>query len=193
MIWDGYGRWAGEEWKPYLKARGPGSKDPKSAHSKAKSSSHNTLWIYGDSQARRMYYEVLNTTLCQSLFKSCKLSMNWVYSYSGEFPPQDELDFDYRRITNDIRTVLELPEMSENSVMVLNLGLHYLESTNFSNYVKMLRAVVGLFKENDAKGKRPVKMIWKTTTPLSKEKATREHLYSDEKRFLNNPVIYLDV
>lgn len=154
---------------------------------KSDSSSYNTLWIYGDSQARRMYNEVINTTLCRSIFKSCKVSTNWVYTYREEQPSQDDLDFDHKKITKDIKNVLERPEMSDNSVMVLNLGLHFLHSTNFSNYVKLLRGVVGLFE-----GKRQsVRMIWKTSTSLSKEKDIKEAIYSDRKRFLNNPVIIL--
>lgn len=148
----------------------------------------DTLWIYGDSQARRMFAEVRDTKLCRTIFKACKLSRNWVYTYTGEFPPQDDLDFDYRRITNDIKRVLDLPEMSGNSVMVLNLGLHYVQATNFSNYVKLLRGVVEVFKNRQREGKGSVRMIWKTTPEISKHKDTDELLYSDFKRFFNNGV-----
>ena len=135
-----------------------------------------------------MYNEILNTNLCGTIFKACKLSRNWVYAYTGEFPAQDNLDFDHNRIVNDIKRVLDLPEMSENSVMLLNLGLHYLASTNFSNYVKLLRGVVNVFKAREREGEKTAKMIWKTTTEVSKHKDTNELLYSDFKRFLNNPV-----
>ena len=135
-----------------------------------------------------MYDEVKNTKLCGKIFKACNLSRNWVYAYNGEFPPQDDLDFDHNRIVDDIKRVLELPEMSQNSIMVLNLGLHYLGATNFSNYIKLLRSVVGVFKNRQREGKKCARMIWKTTTEISKHKDTDELLYSDFKRFLNNAV-----
>ena len=149
---------------------------------------YDTLWIYGDSQARRMYGEILNTKLCGTIFKACNLSRNWVYAYMGEFPPQDDLDFDHSRIVNDINRVLDLPEMSKNSVMVLNLGLHYLQTTSFLNFGKLLRGVVEVFKTRQREGRKSARMIWKTTTEISKHKDTRELLYSDFKRFLTNAV-----
>ena len=157
---------------------------------KTSSPFYDTLWIYGDSQARRMYDEIRDTELCGSIFKACKLSRNWVYAFTGEFPPQDNLDFDYSRITNDIKRVLDLPEMSGNSVMVLNLGLHYVQATNFSNYVKLLRGVVEVFRNRQREGKRSARMIWKTTTEISNYKDTDELLYSDFKRFFTNAVSF---
>jgi hypothetical protein len=151
---------------------------------------YDNLWIYGDSQARRMYAEIRNTKLCGRIFKACNLSRNWVYAYTGEFPPQDNLDFDHNRIVDDVRRVLALPEMSQNSVMVLNLGLHYLQTTSFSNYVKLLRGVVDVFKARMREGKKCARMIWKTTTEISKHKDTSELLYLDFKRFLNNAVSF---
>ncbi|XP_028409585.1 uncharacterized protein LOC114532311 isoform X2 [Dendronephthya gigantea] len=190
MIWDGYGRWADEKWKPYLKAR-DGKVESKNLDknddvSQTRSPLYNTLWIYGDSQAKRMYEEVQNTSLCKTIFRVCKLSSNWVYAYEGEMPRQDDLDFDYKRITNDIKRVLDVEEMSENSVMVLNLGLHFVQATNFSNYIKLLRGVVDVIETRQREGKKNVRLIWKTTTEISKHKDTKDLLYCDFKRFFTN-------
>lgn len=188
MIWDGYGRWNGRTWKPYLKAKRSGTNDQNSSVIKWKSSPYDTLWIYGDSHGRRMYEEVSKTALCQSIFKSCKCSKNWVYSTSdkGLLPG---LNFDYKKITNDMEKVLKRLEMSENNVMVLNLGLHYVRSTNFSNYQNLLRGVVGLFKGNAEKRRLSVRMIWKTTTPVHREYSFKQHLILDQYRFYTNPRI----
>lgn len=131
-----------------------------------------------------MYGEIQNTKLCGTIFKTCNLSRNWVYAYTGEFPPQNNLDFDHRRIVNDIKQVLEHPAMSKRSTMILNLGLHYVQSTNFSNYAKLLHEVVEVFKAREREGRRNVRMVWKTTTEISKHKSTSELLYADFKRFL---------
>ena len=56
--------------------------------------------------------------------------------------------------------------MNENSAMILNLGLHYMESTSLANYW----------------------IIWKTTTSMNKEKDIESRLKSDWQRFQNPKV-----
>ncbi len=107
---------------------------------------YNTLWIYGDSQARRMHSEVKNTPLCRTIFKTCKLTHNWVYKDPVKRPPNDELDFSQNRVLSEINGVLDLPEMSENSVMVLNLGYHYLQTISFRRLLSCFRKWWSCFK-----------------------------------------------
>ena len=154
---------------------------------------YNTLWIYGDSQARRMHSEVKNTPLCRTIFKTCKLTHNWVYKDPVRRPPNDDLDLNQTRVLSEINGVLDLPEMSENSVMVLNLGYHYLQAISFSKFVELLQKVVEMFKNRERDGRKTAKMIWKTTMSLSKEKDVKDMLYVDFKRFLSNPVSFLGV
>lgn len=129
--------------------------------------------------------------LCTEIFKSCNLSKLWVYPYQGEVPPWDTKDFDDQIIVDDLRRILELPEMKENSAMILNLGLHYTESVSFSEYQILLQKVVDLLNERDRETgelKYKVRVIWKTSTSLSKEKDTGSQLRSDRRRFLTLPV-----
>jgi hypothetical protein len=145
--------------------------------------------IYGDSQADRMYLSLKNSLVCKKLFKSCKVRKLWVYPYEGELPPWDDLDFEPKRIMHDIKETLDKPEMDENSVFVFNLGLHYLMDISYASYQEFMRGVVAQIKESRHRGFKG-KVIWKTTTSLSKEKDTDEFLFSDRKRFLNTPVSY---
>lgn len=129
--------------------------------------------------------------LCTEIFKSCNLSKLWVYPYKGEVPPWDTKDFDDQIIVDDLRRILELPEMKENSAMILNLGLHYTESVSFSEYQILLQKVVDLLNERDRETgelKYKARVIWKTSTSLSKEKDTGSQLRSDRRRFLTLPV-----
>lgn len=129
--------------------------------------------------------------LCTEIFKSCNLSKLWVYPYQGEVPPWDTKDFDDQIIVDDLRRILELPEMKENSAMILNLGLHYTESVSFSEYQILLQKVVDLLNERDRETgelKYKARVIWKTSTSLSKEKDTGSQLRSDRRRFLTLPV-----
>ena len=89
-----------------------------------------------------------------------------------------------------MRRILELPEMDESSVLILNLGLHYMESIKFFDYQILMRAVVDLLKEKEITGslKYKTRVIWKTSTSISKEKDTGAQLRSDRRRFLTLPV-----
>ena len=103
----------------------------------------------------------------------------------------DDLDYDYSRVVEEVRDVIRSPIFDSHSVILLNAGLHYLESTNFTNYQKTIDGIVDLFKEiqTDAKEiKRafPGKLIWKSSTSLNKQKLDGKHLQS--RRFLTSHV-----
>ena len=115
----------------------------------------------------------------------------WVYPYTSQVPPWDNKDYDDKLILDDLRKVLERPEMNENSVLILNLGLHYMESISLKNYQNLLDKVVDLLNERDSTTgelRHKSRVIWKTSTSLSKEKDTGGQLKSDRRRFLTLPV-----
>ena len=152
----------------------------------------DTLWIYGDSQAERFYLSIKDGPLCAEIFKSCNLSKMWVYPYQGQqLPPWDKNDYDDKIILNHFRAVLERPEMNENSVMILNLGLHYMESVTLQDYRILIKKIIDILKERDKETgefKYKTRVIWKTSTSMSKEKDTGSQLKSDRRRFLTLPV-----
>ena len=152
-----------------------------------------TLWIFGDSQAERLHVSIQDTPLCTETFKSCNLSKMWVYPWPRVQPVAwDDKDFDFQQILDHIRDVLERTQMNnENSAMILNLGLHYIESTNFTNYQRLLNGVVDLLNERNPETgelKYKARVIWKTTTSMCKEKDIGSRLKADWQRFLNLPV-----
>ena len=150
-----------------------------------------TLWIYGDSQAERLHRSIRDGPLCKRVFRSCNVTKLWVYPFETEFPPWDANDFDDQRIVDDLRSIFEKPEMNERSVMILNLGLHYMQSTSLKKYKILLTKIVNLLKEKDKRTgtlKYKARVIWKTSTSISKEKDTGEQLKSDRRRFLTLPV-----
>lgn len=150
-----------------------------------------TLWVYGDSQAERLYLSIRDGPLCTEIFKSCNLSKMWVYPYHQQVPPWDDKDYNYNIILDSLRAVLERPEMNKNSVMILNLGLHYMESTTFQDYQLLIRKVIDILKERNKETgelKYQTRVIWKSSTSISKEKDTAGQLKSDRRRFLALPV-----
>ena len=151
-----------------------------------------TLWIFGDSQAERLYLSIKDGSLCEGIFKTCNLTKLWTYAWPSVTPlAWDDKDFDPHQVVDLVRKVLEKPEMNENSAMVLNLGLHYIENTNLANYRQLLKGVLDLLNERDAETgdlKHKARIIWKTTTSMNKEKDTASRLKSDWQRFLNLPV-----
>ena len=104
----------------------------------------------------------------------------------------DNLDFNYMRVASEVLDIITKPFFDKNSVILLNAGLHYLESTNFSNYQKTISSLIKLFDETRmvrrANGKPlfPGEMVWRTTTALNKQKLDAKHIQA--RRFLTYQV-----
>jgi len=104
----------------------------------------------------------------------------------------DNLDFNFMRVASEVLDIISKPFFDKNSVILLNAGLHYLESTNFSNYQKTIGSLIRLFQETKmvtrANGNLlfPGEMIWRTTTALNKQKLDGKHIQA--RRFLTYQV-----
>ena len=104
----------------------------------------------------------------------------------------DNSDFSYMRVASEVLDIITKPFFDENSVFLLNAGLHYLESTNFSNYQKTVDSLIRLFdettmvKRENGKLLFPGEMIWRTTTALNKQKLDAKHIQA--RRFLTYQV-----
>ena len=124
-----------------------------------------TLWILGDSQAERLFISITNGPLCKEIFRTCNLTKMWTYAWPSVQPVAwDNKDFNPQQVIDLVRKVLEKPEMNENSAMVLNLGLHYIESTSLANYRHLLNGVRDLLNEGNAETgdlKHKAHIIWR--------------------------------
>ena len=138
-----------------------------------------TLWVYGDSLGVRFSGSISSRDLCKKLYTSCKNSYNWLYPFASDSRSRtDDLDFSPIKVLDPIRSVLDRPEMQQkDSVLLLNLGLHYPVSVNFTAYQKIIADVIKILKDTkiDPQGKRVprynAKIIWKSTTAICKHKA----------------------
>lgn len=105
----------------------------------------------------------------------------------------DNLDFNFMRVASEVLDVISKPFFDKNSVILLNAGLHYLESTNFSNYQETVGSLIRLFEETKmvttANGNLlfPGEMIWRSTTALNKQKVDGRHIQA--RRFLTYQVL----
>ena len=85
-------------------------------------------------------------------------------------------DFDPSRVLQELSDVIRLPEMDEDSVIILNCGLHYVSALKFATYRKVIDDIINLFKEtwvNEdgvSELKFKGKLIWKTTTAIHRER-----------------------
>ena len=134
-----------------------------------------TLWIYGDSLGVRFHNSLSRKPLCWRIFASCSRTYNWVYPipYENEALGKsltDEFDFRPSIILDTIRNVLRDNRMkSSQSLMVLNLGLHYPPSISFATYQKLIDDVIVMLLDRERRLGSKAKVIWKTTTSLRKE------------------------
>ncbi len=154
---------------------------------KKNGSTYNVLLTYGDSQSRFMYGEIKDMPLCQTIFKQCTVSINWVYR-NPNCPIDDDKDFNETLVISGLEEMLDQPYMkSENNVIILNLGYHYTMAIQFSKYAKLLQKIVEMFKSRRRDGRKTARMIWKTTLWLSKEKGQSKLSFN---RFFNTPVSF---
>lgn len=138
-----------------------------------------TLWIYGDSVGDFFFKSIIRQNLCKKIFQRCKNTYNWVYSIPDRNLTRarlenDDKDFSIPRVLTEIFHAISQPAMKDNSVLILNLGLHYVHTVNFTTYVdlidKTIRMLTERFNTNKKSWKFRAKLIWKTTTAINKEK-----------------------
>lgn len=139
-----------------------------------------TLWIYGDSVGDFFYKSIVKQPLCTKIFQRCNSTYNWVYTIPGRNLTRarlenDDKDFSNRRVLSEIIHAVSQPFMdSEKSGLILNLGLHYVHTINFSTYMVLIDKTIRLlnerFKVNKNSWRFRGKLIWKTTTAINKEK-----------------------
>lgn len=136
--------------------------------------------------------------LCREIFSDCTFSYNWIYPVKNVTVARkenDNLDYNNERVLRNFRRELQRPEMNNNSAIIFNFGLHFVESINFANYKKLIDGVGNeldrkypeVFVSNSTRSTRNRgKAIWKTTTAINKERASNIHL--GNKRFLTQQV-----
>ncbi|XP_020618373.1 uncharacterized protein LOC110056252 [Orbicella faveolata] len=157
------------------------------------------LWIYGDSNAGRFYRSIRRTPLCKTVFRGCTLSYNWIYPIKNatvELYQRNFLPINITRVLDAIARVIHLPQMNdEKSVIILNHGLHFITSTNFSTYRQVIDGIVDLFKATKVNEKRGIelkfkgKMIWKTNAAIHRERLRSPH--NHKRRFLTRQRVQL--
>ena len=139
------------------------------------------MWIYGDSLAVHFLESVQSRVLCSRLYLGCRSSYNWIYPVISEAVSKqedDNLDFQPGKVIQIIENVLQIPEMQQQeSVLLLNLGLHFPISVNFTTYQRLIGDLINTLKEteeNSQGGRVPkykAKVIWKSSTAIHKENA----------------------
>eukprot|EP00112_Aurelia_sp_Birch-Aquarium-sp1_P008194 Seg190.1 transcript_id=Seg190.1/GoldUCD/mRNA.D3Y31 product="hypothetical protein" protein_id=Seg190.1/GoldUCD/D3Y31 len=190
LFWDGLGRWRNLQWIPYFPAKHFAKKKNSRLEGKG------NLLVYGDSVAVFFAQSLQRRRkICGGIFKACRYSYNWVYEISNVTlarNQRDGLDMNITRIIKDFNKTIQGKETNKkHSVVIVNFGLHFVESTNFSNYKILIDDFVKLAMQRNAQGKLLFKgkFIWKTTTAIYKERADFPQLHW--RRFFTNYRIQL--
>lgn len=141
------------------------------------------MWFYGDSlNYNRFHYNFNVSELCQDSFDRCAYNINFVYhiKYRIELDTTetDDLDFNVTRVLDHFRSVLLDPRVNHvNSVIVLNMGLHYVMGLQFERYQDLIQRTIGVIQEKERGPHGTLEprfkghVIWLTTTAINKEKA----------------------
>ncbi|XP_031560933.1 uncharacterized protein LOC116296952 [Actinia tenebrosa] len=190
FLWNGYGRWANKTWLPFFQ-------ETFHWHNYPHPSPSGTLWVYGDSVGMIFVQSMKKRTMCDQLYEQCKLSYNWIYpilsGHKRAIEEYDVLDFDEKRVIKSIRDVLSDPDMDSNSTLLLNLGLHFVMTINFTTYQKLIDHVIDMLTEKKPGSEHDLwyksRVVWKTTTAIMKENASQKQV--THFRFLTSQRILL--
>ncbi|XP_028409614.1 uncharacterized protein LOC114532328 isoform X2 [Dendronephthya gigantea] len=168
-LWNGFGRWKNNVWSPYI---------PVASHlstGENRTARRGTLWLFGDSLAVRFHISLSTKPLCRQIFEQCRRSYNWLYPLPGENEAleklrNDDLDFQPTIILDSIRDVLRDRLMKDpHSLLLLNLGLHYPISLNFTTFQKLIDDVIQVLIMREKGLGSHARVVWKTTTSIRKE------------------------
>ncbi|KAL9973064.1 hypothetical protein ACROYT_G019473 [Oculina patagonica] len=200
MLWDGFGRWLNGQWKPYVKE----------SIQKDRRNREGTFFSFGDSVSNAFFSSLSSgpyNGLCKVAFTACRPVYHWVYDMHGYWgdgvksprePLPNEQDYDHDRVISDVKKTLYNPVMDENSVLLLNMGIHFAAAVNFTNYKRVIDQLITLVKydrshrklSNDSSTNNfNGRFIWKTSTALNRERFPNPH--KDVRRFLTFPRVQL--
>ena len=119
----------------------------------------------------------------------------WIYHAHNKglnITLESDLDFRPEKVIGIIADVLCTPEMQqEESVLLLNLNLHFVGRINFTTYQKLIDDLILVLKAKElSQGERvpkyKAKIIWKSSTAICKEKVSS--LNKTNGRFLASQV-----
>ena len=121
---------------------------------------------------------------------SCTGITLWVYPLSKNVTKQrsyDKRDFQPNIILDEIRDILRDPRMKDHSsTFLINLGIHYTLSINFTTYQKLIDEVLVILRNRKELGSN-AKIVWKTITSIRKEfEKSNSNLMT--WRFVSEPV-----
>ena len=143
-------------------------------------SQSGTFWIYGDSLGRRLYTSVKTRPLCKLLYKKCGNSYIGIdQAHKGlNSKLKRDIHFSPELVIETVVNALRSPEMQqEESVLLLNLVVHYAKKINFTTYQSLIDDLILALKASEfSHGERvpkyKAKIIWKSSTAICKEKAS---------------------
>ena len=170
--------------------------EPFKRNNHQKTNGSGIFWIYADSTGKQFFLQIQNTTLCRTIFESCRLIVNKIYMQNKLTKPPKETDgkdFDVGRVLTELEEVLTNPLINDvNNVLMLNYGLHYVSRIPFLTFVEMMDRIVELL--NSYKTKFHGNIIWRTTNAINRWKYGEPG--SDSKhdachRFVSEPVSWV--
>lgn len=183
LIWDGHGVWSkdGKTWQPYVDSLGSSSFKTRR---KEKSNNKGLLWIYGDSISYYFYHRLRIRRICRKIFNHCKNTYNWIYPkrfYESRHFCED-VDVSVSKLRQYFREMVNNEEMNENSVLIFNLGAHFVKNTSFRKYRAILDALIEELQTYRGKA------IWKSTTAIHHQNI---EVMGAFRRFLTNQRVLL--
>ncbi|KAL9978836.1 hypothetical protein ACROYT_G016406 [Oculina patagonica] len=169
LLWNGFGRWVNNIWKPYIP-----EEVYKVDQAQSKKKKLQTLMIYGDSIGVRYHTLASKRRLCKEMFRTCNKKYMWTYDASWK--GNDNKDFNQSIVLEEIKNVFRNRNMRrDHSVFLFNVGIHYPISLNFTTYQLLIDNIIKILGEETGTEDKEKTLtgqalsIWRSTTALEAE------------------------
>ncbi|XP_078355034.1 uncharacterized protein LOC144639616, partial [Oculina patagonica] len=162
LLWNGFGRWVNNIWKPYI---------PEEVYKVDQAQNEKTLqtlMIYGDSIGVHYHTLASKRRLCKEMFRTCNKKYMWTYDASWK--GNDNKDFNQSIVLEEIRNVFRNPNMrKDHSVFLFNVGIHYPLTLNFTTYQLLIDSIIKMLGEETGEETGQALSIWRSNTALEAE------------------------
>ena len=154
---------------------------------------YDTLWLVGDSQARRWFNSQSCKDLCKMMFQICKRTISYTYLFEKIDHKKNNIgrEFNFTRFFEPIKEIFDSEMITNKSVVIVNFGLHLVMSLNFSQCQRVVddfADMITTLRNKKGLNNMPY-VIWKTSTFTALEEGSFRD--STHSRFLTNHRVQL--
>eukprot|EP00794_Sanderia_malayensis_P020281 gene20281-22267_t len=137
LLWQGFGRWVNKTWKPFIEELHiSGSKEEEAYGKECIRKNNGKLVMYGDEFAKNLFDANPNKNYFNGLFQHVQTEYNGGLTQRDSLPEKQQ--FSVKSELKKLEQLVQRKDMDEQSVLLLNYGLPFVERMSFAAYRRMI-------------------------------------------------------